>query len=42
MASGAKRRRREITRTDISMTTLVDSGCISIEYIDYSLQRHWL
>jgi hypothetical protein len=38
MASGAVRRSREITRADISMTTFVDTGCISIEYTDYSLQ----
>ncbi len=39
MASSAVRLSREITRADISMTTFMDTGCISIEYTDYSLQR---
>jgi hypothetical protein len=39
MASGAVKPSRGITRADISMTTFVDTGCISIEYTDYSLQR---
>jgi hypothetical protein len=39
MASGAVRRSREITRAGGSMTTFVDTHCISIEYTDYSLQR---
>jgi ABC-2 type transport system ATP-binding protein len=39
MASGAVRRSWKITRADISMTTFVDTDCISIEYTDYSLQR---
>jgi hypothetical protein len=39
MASGAVRHSREIARADISMTTFVDLGCISIEYTDDSLQR---
>jgi hypothetical protein len=30
---------REITRADVSMTTFVDTHCISVKYTDYSLQR---
>ena len=39
MASGAVGRSWETTRAGVSMTTFVDTHCISIEYTDYSLQR---
>jgi hypothetical protein len=39
MASGTVRRCREFTPAGVSMTTFVDTRCISIEYTDYSLQR---
>jgi hypothetical protein len=39
MASGTVKRSREITRAYVSMTTFVDTDCISIEYTDHSLQR---